>query len=130
MYAMRTKTRAAAERSNARKQREDEAPRLRDSVSAILSLEIELVEDAGTSSTKHRKHVVIASAPALFLIPCGDKECRDGGHDITLEVMRSLQQGSGQVTGEHFCQGQVGTLPCSRKLQYQTFAVFRCPEEV
>ena len=125
MYARRMKSRAAAQRSIARRQREDGAPRLRDSVSALLSLEIELVEDAGTSSTKHRKHVVIASAPALFLIPCGDQECRDGGYDITMEVMSSLQQGRGHVAGEHFCQGQLGTVPCSRRLQYQTCAVFR-----
>jgi hypothetical protein len=128
VYARRTKIMAAAQRSSERRQRENDAPRLRESVPALASLQIELVEHAGTSTTAHRKHVVIANAPALFEIPCGDKECRDGGHDITREVMRSLQQHSAQVSGEHVCEGQVGSAPCTRRLEYQTRAVYLRPE--
>jgi hypothetical protein len=128
MYARRMKTLAAAQRSNERRQREDAAPRLRDSVPSLVSLYIDLVEQTGTSTNAHRKHVVLASAPALFVIPCGDKACSDGGHDITHDVMRSLRQERAEATGEHVCEGQVGSAPCTRRLQYQTSAVFRRPE--
>jgi hypothetical protein len=129
VYARRTKLMAAAQRSSERRQRENDAPRLRESVPTLESLQLELVEHAGTNTTAHRKHVVVASAPALFLIPCGDKECRDGGHDITHEVMRSLQQKSAQISGEHVCEGQVGSAPCTRRLQYQTRAIYLNPEQ-
>jgi hypothetical protein len=128
MFARRASSLAAAQRSSERKEREDAAPRLRDSVPQLLSLRVDMVEQMGTSTNSHRKHVVIASAPALFVIPCGDKSCNDGGHDITADIVRGLRLQKTQVSGEHACEGQVGSASCSRKLQYQTCAVFRRPE--
>jgi hypothetical protein len=125
MYARRTKITAAQQRSSERRKREDDAPRLRDDVPQLVSLQIEMTEHAGTSTTKHRRHVVVASAPSLFVVPCGDKDCEDGGHDITAEVMRSLRQGKAHIEGEHNCEGQVGSAPCTRRLQYQTSAEYQ-----
>jgi hypothetical protein len=125
VYARRTKSLAAAQRSLERKKREDDAPRLRESIPELVSLQIEMTEHAGTTTTKHKKHVVIANAPALFFVPCGDKDCVDGGHDITNEIMRSLHQGALQTDGEHACEGQVGSAPCARRLQFQTNATYR-----
>jgi hypothetical protein len=127
MYARRMESLAAARRSSERKEREAAAPRLRDSVPLLASLHIDMVEQAGTSTNAHRKHVVVASAPALLDIPCGDKACRDGGHDITSEVMRSLRQSKARMSGEHVCGGQVGSASCSRTLHYHTNAAYLQP---
>jgi hypothetical protein len=128
MFGGRMNSLAAAKRSSERKEREDAAPRLRDSVPLLVSLHIDMVEQTGTSTSSHRKHVVVASAAALLEIPCGDKACRDGGHDITADVMRGLRQQKTQMSGEHACEGQTGSASCSRTLQYQTTAVFRRPD--
>ena len=125
MYARRMKTMAAAQRASERKKREDDAPRLRDGVPDLVSLQIEVVEHNGTSTMKHRKHVVVAIAPALFWIACGDKECNDGGHDITAEIMRALRQKKTQLTGEHACDGQTGSVACARTIQYEMSAAYK-----
>jgi hypothetical protein len=125
MYARRMKSMAAAQRATERRKREDEAPRLRDSVPDLVSLQIEVTEHSGTSTMKHRKHVVIGIAPALFWIACGDKECNDGGHDITADIMRGLRQKQVQLAGEHACEGQTGSIACARTIQYEMSAVYR-----
>lgn len=129
MYARRVKSLAAAQLSSERRQREDQAPRLLERVPGLVSLQLEFVEDVAASTTKHRKHVIVARAPALFFVPCGDKTCVGGGHDITEEVMQSLHDGHTRVAGQHVCGGQAGTVPCSGRLRYETSAVFRTTED-
>ena len=124
MYASRKRTLAAAQRSMERKKREDEAPRLRDLVPNLTALQIEVVEDAGTTTAKHKRHVVVERAPALFVVACGDKDCEDGGHDITNEVMRSLRAGQTLTEGEHACDGKTGSAQCTRRIRYEIAAPY------
>src|SRR6201995_5963313 len=82
----------AAERAQARRELENSAPRPATEVPTLLTLKLDLEEHEGTSrrpEQNHIRHIVVASAPALFMVPCGDSRCKDGGHDITREVMRS-----------------------------------------
>src|SRR5687767_10118781 len=86
----------AAQRFAERLQRENEAPRLAALIPALETLQFTVEERRGTwpSATpegSHVRHVVVATAPALFAITCHDPECRDGGHDVTTLVMRALR---------------------------------------
>src|SRR5436190_21362789 len=93
----------AAQRAAERRKREDDAPRLRATVPKLESLELEFRESrAGVqmADVTHKRRVVVERAPALFELPCQDSACRDGGHDITREVMRALQDGLERFHGE------------------------------
>jgi hypothetical protein len=128
MYARRMKSMAAAQRASERRKREDDAPRLRDTVPELVSLQIDVVEHSGTTTMKHKKHVVIAIAPALFWIACGDKECNEGGHEITGDIMNALRKKETQLKGEHACEGQVGAVPCTRTIQFEMAAAYRAAD--
>ncbi|GAC1353173.1 MAG: hypothetical protein NVS3B20_21480 [Polyangiales bacterium] len=117
----------AAERSRARHQREDDAPRLGDQVPDLqdLGLEIAYVRgDSGISESKHVRRVVVDRAPALFVIPCGDRACKEGGHDVTFEVMRALRAGHTHFEGNHTCSGNIGTGSCNTTVHYVGTARF------
>ena len=61
----------AARRAAERRQREDEAPRLAAMVPALQGLRLEVLEHSpGISHPEHThvRHVVVASAPALFSV--------------------------------------------------------------
>jgi len=115
---------AAAQRAMDRKKREDDSPRLKDLIPKLATLQIGVVEFAGTNTTKHKRHVVIARAAALFEVPCADKDCQEGGHDITHDVMRALKQGQTVATGEHACEGNVGSARCTRHIQFEVTATY------
>jgi hypothetical protein len=120
--------RAAAERTNERRRREDEAPRLAAVVPELASLRIELSEkrgDVGIADASHIKRVVVEHAPALFLLPCGESSCRDGGHDITRAVLRGLETKSTTYTGDDPCNGQTGSAPCARTLVFTAYATYK-----
>ncbi len=110
--------RAAAQRSAERRKREDEAPRLSAQVPALTSMRIEVVERVPNGTTKYVKLVVVARAPALFVMPCGDPACQDGGHDITTAVMSALRSRREDYAGESACGGMTGTAPCTRTIDY------------
>jgi len=119
---------AAAQRSAERRQREDDAPRLREEVPELLRLSLEIEERAEGSAAlqqKHTRHIVVDHAPALFLIPCGDPKCEDGGHDVTYAIMRSLRGRETEFTGEDGCSGSLGAGACRRILYYQAAAEYR-----
>ncbi|HEY6561762.1 MAG TPA: hypothetical protein VI072_31045 [Polyangiaceae bacterium] len=125
---MRRRNSEAALRHAERRRREDDAPRLAASVPALRSLRIELQERrSGISTTEaaHVKHVVIESAPALFILPCQDPRCTDGGHDVTSVVLRGLQAGMTRLEGEDACNGLVGSTVCQRVLRYVAVAEYR-----
>lgn len=124
MYNNSKKHGAAAERSVERRRREHEAPRLLNEVPGLKSLRIEVIEHLPTGSTKHVKLVVVAHAPALFVLPCGDRDCHDGDHDLTREVMWALRARETELSGESSCQGSVRSGNCNRRISYQLSAEY------
>jgi hypothetical protein len=119
--------RDAAARFAERRRLEDEAPRLRDVVPKLTVLRIEIAEgreESTTAEVAHTRRVVVAVAPALFLIPCGDASCRDGGHDVTNELLRGLREGKAEIRGQDTCYGHMGTATCGRVLRYAAFAEY------
>ena len=122
MYHPSKKSSAAAMRSAERRRREQEAPRLASEVPGLKSLRIEVVEHMPTGTTKHVKLVVVAHAPALFVLPCGDSDCHDGDYDLTRDVMWALRARSKELAGESSCQGSVRSGNCNRRINYQVSA--------
>ncbi len=119
----------AAQRAAARRLREDEAPRLLAEVPALESLRMEVEErrEHGTVSSTHIRRVVIDNAPALFVVACNDRACKDGGHDVTNEVMRALRGKRAEFDGSHPCEGQIGTARCASIMHFKAFATYRAP---
>lgn len=117
----------AKERLAERRRREDEAPRLLAVLPSLKELHFEVDETRGgevLSGTVYTRRVVLTHAPALFFIPCGDKACKDGGHDITSMIMRSLNEGHTRFEGEHSCSGDLPASRCARVLRFRGFAKF------
>ncbi len=114
----------AALRSAERRQREDDAPRLKALVPPLVSLQIAVCEEHAGGSSKHLKHVVVERAPALFIIPCGDATCQDGGHDITNEIMSALRGRATLASGDSGCGGMTGSAPCPRRIRFDLTAVY------
>jgi hypothetical protein len=122
------KDRAAAQRFVDRRQREDDAPRLASEVPDLTSLGLtveERFESNSLSQPKHLRRIIVGGAPALFLIPCGDPKCLEGGHDVTAFVMHSLRRRERSFEGEDRCSGSLGPSPCLRVLHYQGTAEYR-----
>lgn len=124
---MRARHRDGAARFAARRQRELDAPKLKEDVPNLASLRLEVTEVGGTGTmleSKHVRLVVVDSAPALFLVPCGDSACKDGGHDITSNVMHQLRRGSTEFEVEDACSGTTGSANCSRIIRVKAWATF------
>src|SRR5260221_5777003 len=118
----------AAERYAERRRREEEAPRLTSAIPNLESLRLEIEErraGGALSEAAHVRRIVVERAPALFVLPCHDSACKEGGHDVTLQIMRSLPEGSTRFTGEHPCAGQVGSAECRRVLVYVGIATYK-----
>jgi hypothetical protein len=116
-----------AQRFAERRKREDEAPRLSAEVPRLrtLALEIEERGEGGpVAEPTHVRRVVVQHAPALFVLPCGDARCKDGGHDVTYAVMKALRAGETRFEGEDVCVGSVGTGQCSRVLRFVGIATY------
>lgn len=108
-------------RAQERRRREDSAPRLKQQVSRLKELELEFEDYAGDGevlASRHIRHVVVDRAPALFEVPCQEPKCRDGGHDLTDEIMRALRAAAPEFDGEDRCHGQLGTGECHRVLKF------------
>src|ERR1700688_4951904 len=82
-----------AQRFAERRRREEDGPRLSDKVRDLHALRLELEERCGATGAaqKYTRRFVVARAPALFFVPCGDPRCLDGGHDLTSTVMHALR---------------------------------------
>ena len=118
----------AAERFAERRRREEEAPRLISQIPRLESLRLELAErraGGSVSESAHVRKVVVERAPALFVLPCHDSACKDGGHDVTLEIMRALRESRERFVGENECSGQVGSAECHRVLTYVALAEYK-----
>lgn len=123
----------AAQRFAERRQREDDAPRLAVAIPDLQSLRLEVREcRAGISASDaaHTRYVVVASAPALFVLPCHDSRCKDGGHDVTWAITAALRSSKARFEGEDICCGLVGSSDCQRVLKYVGFATYRAPGEL
>ncbi len=118
---------AAAQRAAERREREDSAPRLAAQVPDLVSLRLEIEERSSSAATqpKYLRRIVVASAPALFFIPCADPHCIDGGHDVTWPVMQSLQSRRVKFDGEDTCHGSIGPASCSRILKFEALAEYK-----
>jgi hypothetical protein len=119
---------AAAQRSQERRERENQAPRLSAEVPRLAALKLEIEEKTGdipVPEPKHVKRVVVEHAPALFLLPCGDTRCDQGGHDVTHAIMRALRAGDTEFDGEDTCHGSTGGAPCGRTLHFHASAEYK-----
>ena len=117
----------AAARLAERRKREDEAPRLATIVPTLEKLQLEVIERSANISRPehtHIRHVVVASAPALFVFPCRDTQCKDGGHDLTAEILTALRNKKVRFEGEDACSGMVGSSTCSRIFGYVAQATY------
>lgn len=124
---MRNRGREAAERTAERRRRESEAPRLLGVAPDLKLLELVIEErrDGRTlPETTHKKRVVLEHAPALFVMPCMDRSCRDGGHDVTAEILHALSKKQTTFSGEDPCNGQTGSANCQRVMHYTATAEF------
>ena len=120
--------RTASDRATERRRREDEAPRLAAAIPDLESLRLELTEkrgDVGIAESSHIKRVVVEHGPALFVIPCGESSCRDGGHDITRMVLRGLESKLTEFEGSDPCMGQTGSAACARTLVFKAVATYK-----
>jgi hypothetical protein len=120
--------REVTRRTAERRQREDEAPRLAEAVPGLQGLRLEVLEhSSGISHPEHThvRHVVVASAPALFVMPCHDTHCKDGGHDLTQDILAALRQRNSRFEGKDVCRGTVGSAGCSRILGYVADATYQ-----
>jgi hypothetical protein len=121
-------SREVARRTAERRQREDEAPRLAVTIPALQELRLEVLEHSPSISHPeytHVRHVVVANAPALFVMPCHNKECKEGGHDLTQEILAALRRRNARFEGEDVCRGTVGSASCSRVLGYVGVATYQ-----
>ncbi len=122
------KDREATRRTAERRQREDEAPRLAAAIPTLQGLRLEVMERSASISHPqhaHVRHVVVANAPALFILPCHDTQCKDGGHDLTQEILSALRHRNARFEGEDACRGTVGSANCSRVLGYVAVATYQ-----
>lgn len=125
---MNRRSKDAANRFAERRQREDSAPRLTAEVPKLESLRLDLSErrpGVVSAEVSHTRRVVVEHAPALFEMPCADPSCKDGGHDVTHQIMRALQRGETKFEGEDTCLGHVGNAACERILRYIATATYK-----
>ncbi len=117
----------AAERFAERRRREDEAQRLHARVPTLATLRLEVEERRPASPVVDSRHVrhIVDAAPALFVLPCGDPACKNGGHDVTDALLRALTAGSKRVEVEDVCTGDIGTAQCGRILKVTAIATYR-----
>ncbi len=117
-----------AERRKARREREDSSRRLHDVVPKLERFHLEVsVEREGVvlMGTAHVRRFVVANAPALFVLPCTDEDCKDGGHDVTDGVVRSLQNSLERFDIVNRCNGQIGSTSCKRVMHLAGAAGYR-----
>ena len=108
-------------------EREDRAPRLAQEVPGLASLRLELVESFNgrkISDSAQIRHIVVASAAALFEYPCSDPRCDGGGHDVSRDVLGGVRAFKQNFVGSDRCSGYVGDRPCGRVLQFTAHAEF------
>ncbi|MFO0675609.1 MAG: hypothetical protein U0169_03685 [Polyangiaceae bacterium] len=117
----------AAEKFAERRRREDEAPRLKDLVPDLKACRIEIAErrsNVTSADVNHTRHVVVASASAMLVVPCSDPSCQGWGHDIGPSLLRGYRDRRAEIRGEDACDGYVGGDRCGRVLTFAAFAQY------
>lgn len=126
------RSREVVQRASERRESEDSARRLIEVCPSLVSLRLEIREARGegtTSSSQHVRHIVVASAPASFDIPCIDRGCNGGSHDITHAVLRGLSQSLERFEGGSTCTGAMGSAYCECELIFTAFATYARADE-
>ncbi|HTM45595.1 MAG TPA: hypothetical protein VL137_11605 [Polyangiaceae bacterium] len=111
-----------------RRQREDDAPRLKVVAPALVTLKFTLHSvhgDSRISGSAYVKVIPVQNAPAHFEIPCSDTRCKEGGHDLTYEILRALKAEATVFEGEDLCLGTTGSAECNRSLKYSLSATYK-----
>jgi hypothetical protein len=116
----------AKQRTVERRQREDHAPRLSAQVPRLAALRFEIEN----GDSKYTWPIIVERAPALFDIACTEHACRDGGHNLTWDIMAALRASAPLLKGEDVCHGQVGSGTCGRILRYVAVATYGGPISV
>lgn len=117
----------AMRRAAARRQREDDAARLLDKVPNLKRLALHIEErPLGPEGppVRHIRHVVVERAPALFEIPCSERGCHGGGHDLTRRVLRALRGGKAEFSGKHRCSGEIDGAECQVEICFEAEATY------
>lgn len=119
----------AVERNRQRQERESSAPRLVEEVPGLKSLRLCMRFRRGEHSLAESEHVrivVVPRAAALFVVPCSDPQCREGGHDVTHSVMAHLRARHAEFEGSASCNGSLGSAaaPCTRILTFEATATY------
>ena len=122
-------SREVLQRARERRECEDSARRLIEVFPSLVTLRLEIREARGegtgtTSRSQHVRHIVVASAPAFFDIPCIDRGCQGGSHDITHAVLRGLSQSLERFEGDSTCTGEMGSAYCGCGLIFTAFATY------
>lgn len=110
-----------------RRQREDDAPRLKHEVHRLAELNLVIDEYQPGSVVlvaRHTRRIVIDRAPAMFEMPCTEDRCRGGGFDLTHDVMRALRSRQTEFEGQDTCAGELGAGRCGRILHYVAHAKY------
>jgi hypothetical protein len=107
-----------------RRRREDDAPKLCSEMPTLRNLRLAIAERHGAGEFKHVRPILVDRAPALFLVPCGDPRCVDGGHDLTAAVLRALRAGETSFQGSDGCSGSLGSSVCLRVIHFDCTAEF------
>ena len=126
MYDRREASEAAARRK-AKRDRDDACPRLRAAVPRLRTLHFEvtvLQDGAPIRSSDHVKRFSVNDAPASFTLDCTDRNCRDGGHDVTEGVLVGLRAAKQRFTATNTCCGTAGGKACGRTIQIVAFATY------
>jgi hypothetical protein len=111
-----------------RRQREDDAPRLLSVAPELSELRLKfhsVQAERPIAGTEYTKLVPVQHASAHFEIPCSDPRCKDGGHDITHDILYALRAHDTALEGEDACRGATGSAPCGRSLHYSMSARYK-----
>ncbi len=127
-FATRRKQTELTERRDLRHQREDAAGKLHERAPDLASLDLRIHEarpNGCVNDTQYIRRIVVEHAPALFEVPCSFAECRDGGYDVTREVLSAVAARKTQFEGDQACRGTCGPVDCGRVLHYKATATYR-----
>lgn len=116
----------AITRFEERRQREREAQRLHDRIPNLATLRLDIAEGRGSTNSdpKHSRIIQVQTAPAIFALACGDPSCKEGGHDLTGEILHGLVAGKTRFEMDQACSGTIGTAECGRNMHIEVTATY------
>jgi hypothetical protein len=108
-------------------EREDQAPRLATEFPELRRLRLELsewIEARKVLDSTRVRHIIVERAAARFEEPCTDPRCKDGGHNLTHQMMQNLRRRLPTFVGQDECSGYLAERPCARILRVIVHAEF------